>query len=578
MNSKRHIRRVLEILLPSASKRYQLKRALHQLGFYDDQELRIHDQVEHIVRQSANWFHSLAEKSDNPRKRILFWTVRGGLLVNLIEALWGYSLIARGAEVHFFICDKVLPACSSRTILNYPGKVVTDHGSARLCDSCFFHARRLLESFRLSFHTFSEFVEADNLRQAREIAEGLTIDECFEYTYCGLALGPIVYSSILRFLLRETLADDYPTLSLCRDYLVAAIVMADISRRVVEQFHPDLIITSHGIYVNWGVITEYAKQRGIPVAVWGRGYRKGTLIISHGTTYHEDMLNEPLELWENRDLSSEEESVLDEYLRSRRTGSQDYISYHPNPEEDPVRVRQMLGLDREKKIVGLFPNLVWDARVVFHHTAFPGIMPWIHETIEYFLKRPDLQLVIRVHPAETKGFWETQQKLGDEIVRWYPNLPHHIKVIPAQSEISTYTLGDLIDAALVYTSKIGLELAVQGVPVIVAGEAFYRGKGFTYDPDTKQQYFALLDNLPTLQRNRPESIERAKRYAYHYFFRRLIPFKAVINPRGFECSISIQHLHDLDPGKDPWLDFINERLLTGKPFVHDGVADAEGAK
>ena len=59
-----------------------------------------------------------------------------------------------------------------------------------------------------------------------------------------------------------------------------------------------------------------------------------------------------------------------------------------------------------------------------------------------------------------------------------------MRVIPAESDVSTYTLSEIVDAGIVYTTKVGLEFACRGIPMIVVGEPFYRGKGFTWDPTT----------------------------------------------------------------------------------------------
>src|SRR3712207_8648577 len=45
-----------------------------------------------------------------------------------------------------------------------------------------------------------------------------------------------------------------------------------------------------------------------------------------------------------------------------------------------------------------------------------------------------------------------------------------------------------------------VELAARGIPVIVAGEAWIRNKGLAQQADTREQYFALLDNLPAAKR------------------------------------------------------------------------------
>ena len=47
--------------------------------------------------------------------------------------------------------------------------------------------------------------------------------------------------------------------------------------------------------------------------------------------------------------------------------------------------------------------------------------------------------------------------------------------------MSTYALMSLCNAAIIYGTKMGVELTSVGLPVIVAGEAWIRNKGLTHD-------------------------------------------------------------------------------------------------
>jgi hypothetical protein len=59
------------------------------------------------------------------------------------------------------------------------------------------------------------------------------------------------------------------------------------------------------------------------------------------------------------------------------------------------------------------------------------------------------------------------------------------------------------------------------VPVIAAGETHYRGRGFTFEPSSWEEYFGLLEkilsDLPGHRLNQ-EQVETAWNYAYCFFF------------------------------------------------------------
>jgi len=80
------------------------------------------------------------------------------------------------------------------------------------------------------------------------------------------------------------------------------------------------------------------------------------------------------------------------------------------------------------------------------------------------------------------------------------------------------------NAVAIYGTKTGMVDEPRRA-VIVAGEAWIRNKGLTLRRVSPESYFAHLDKLPLQHRLDAETIRRARRYAYHFFFRRMIPLE-----------------------------------------------------
>ena len=125
------------------------------------------------------------------------------------------------------------------------------------------------------------------------------------------------------------------------------------------------------------------------------------------------------------------------------------------------------------------------------------------------------------------------------------------------------------DSAIIWATKTGLELAALGLPVIVAGEAWVRNKGFTMDAGSADEYFKILDRLPTRSRLSPDMIQQARKYAYHFFFRRMIPL-GFLQPskQHIFYDLKIDGLDDLMPGRSVGLDVICNGILNGDDFVY----------
>jgi hypothetical protein len=190
--------------------------------------------------------------------------------------------------------------------------------------------------------------------------------------------------------------------------------------------------------------------------------------------------------------------------------------------------------------------------------------------VRWFAARPDLQLLIRVHPAEARGAIVSRQRVADELAAEFPELPANVFVAGPEEEVSTYAACAASDAAIIYGTKMGVELATLGMHVIVAGEAWIRGKGLTHDAHSKPHYFELLAKLPFGETMPRPDRERALRYAYHFFFRRMMPLPFLQpNGKGSMFDIAIESLDDLAPGKHPALDAICEGILCNAPFVYE---------
>jgi hypothetical protein len=353
-----------------------------------------------------------------------------------------------------------------------------------------------------------------------------------------------------------------------RRYLESALLTACAMRRLVRSERFSSAVFTHGIYVPWGIIGEVARREGVRVSTWSVAYRKRRFIFSHDDTYHHTLMNEPCEQWEDAALSEDQDRELMQYLASRREGLFDWIVFHRPGRQKPEEIAPQLGLDPSKPGIGLLTNVTWDAQLHYPANAFPSMLEWLVQTCEYFAARPDLQLLIRVHPAEISGFPPSRQPILGELGKRMPLLPPNVFVVPPESGLSSYSLMALCDSAIIYGTKMGVELTSVGLPVIVAGEAWIRNKGLTYDASTPEEYRALLDRLPFGARLSEGEVARARRYAYHFFFNRMIPLPFVEpNTTTPIYRLRLRSLRQLLPGESDGLDAICRGILERMPFV-----------
>jgi hypothetical protein len=530
------------------------------------------DWREVLAADAPLWRSARSAAADGPR--VLMATGIGSYAhaVSLESAL-AAALTFRGADVHVLLCDGALPACAECEASLYPTmRAFADHGPSRdLCRDCRWPAEQVYAQLGLTVHRYSQWITPEERAEARRLAAQTPADELDCVVYQGVRLGEHARAGALRFfasgaLEREPLAE--PVL---RRYLEAAMLTACASRRLLQTIGFSSAVFTHGIYVPWGIVGEVARQLRVPVSTWNVAYRKRRFIFSHDDTYHHTLLHEPTALWERLDLTPARDRELTQYLASRREGVFDWIVFHRPSTQDAGEIARQLRLDTSKPIVGLLTNVTWDAQLHYPANAFPDMLEWLVQTCEYFATRPDLQLLVRVHPGEISGFPMSRQPVLRELARRLPHLAPNITVVPPESGMSTYTLMSLCNAAIIYGTKMGVELTSVGLPVIVAGEAWIRNKGLTHDASTPAEYFRLLQMLPFPGKLAADQLARARRYAYHFFFNRMIPLPFIEPKAGYPIyRLKLTRLRQLLPGESQGLDTICDGILGKGPFVlHD---------
>ena len=545
------------------------QRILRQLRPPAPPESPYPDWVRLVNTDAALWQDALARARGGPH--VLIATSAGGFVPGAItESALAAALTLRGARVHVLLCDEVLPGCIQGMLHTTPAEEFAARGpQGSLCANCFAPGHEMYRSLGLSVHRYSEFVTDGERGAARALAAATPYAEIGSYQLDGLAVGEHALAGALRFFARGSLDGEPHAETILRRYFEASLLTIHVARRLLRAYPFTGACFHHGIYVPQGLIGEAARAEGVRVVNWNPAYRKQCFIFSHHDTYHHTLLEEPVENWEGIEWDPELEEEVMDYLRSRWRGTRDWIWFHEKPEEDLSSITAELGVDFSRPCVGMLTNVMWDAQLHYRANAFPNMLEWVLQTIRYFAGRPELQLLIRVHPAEIRGTLPSRQPLVEEVRRAFPELPPNVFLIPPESQVSTYAAMSQCDAVLIYGTKTGVELTSMGIPTIVAGEAWIRNKGITMDASSAGEYFGLLDRLPLGERLDPETTRRARKYAYHFFFRRMIPLSFMRESKHLTpYRLGLESLSQLLPGRDPGLDVICDGILKGTEFIY----------
>jgi hypothetical protein len=261
-------------------------------------------------------------------------------------------------------------------------------------------------------------------------------------------------------------------------------------------------------------------------------------------------------------LLEEQKAALDNEFKER---------YRPDSRHDIRRLQegkrlktreeviQQLGLDANKKTAVIFSHLTWDATFFFGIDLFEDFEDWLVETVRVAAENTDVNWIVKLHPANVLKLKQkgdisrpseliALQKLGE--------LPPHIKILRADTDINTWSLYSVIDYGLTVRGTVGYELPCFGIPVLTAGTGAYSGFGFTIDSATKQEYLEHLRHIKTIPKPTQEQTELARKHAYYVLLQRQasledvahvthLPADQALHPLQINLEMKLKSMTDL---------------------------------
>jgi len=287
---------------------------------------------------------------------------------------------------------------------------------------------------------------------------------------------------------------------------------------------PDVVLIPNGTITELGTVYRVARHLGIRTVTYEFNDQREQVWVAQDD---EVMRQRTDSLWAARGgqvLTDDQRNLIEE-LESARMGAKAFGKSVRKWQDVEIvgkeKIRQELGLD-ERPLILLATNVLGDSLTLGRNVFAESMAAWIAETVRFLAGKPEVQLVMRVHPGERLTHGRSMMDVVNEAL---PSIPEHIHVIGPLEKVNTYDLMSVASLGLVYTTTTGMEMSMNGIPVIVCGETHYRGRGFTLDPLTWGEYYAMLETAI----ERPEhlsqvQIETAWEYAYRFFFEYPLPF------------------------------------------------------
>lgn len=457
------------------------------------------------------------------------------------EHVVSQGLRLRGAAVHLLTCGGGLPVCEvgwSRRAWPRP------------CDRCGWQTDRAIEAGGLPATRL-----ADTLAWGRDGRAAPPTASDADAARLADVSAP--------WFLRAADPASVPELApAVEDFAVSVTGVRAAACRVLDAVEPDIVFMLNGLFAAERAMATEARRRGIRVTTYEIAPRAGTLVFSHGDPAPEYDTTSAWEQHRDRPLDDRQATALDEQLDGRVAGRTSHERYFDAPTADVAELRRTLAVPDGARVLSLFTNLSWDSACIGHDIAFPSMIDWMAEAVKAVSGLDDAILLLRVHPAEER--WGTRERAEDGLRARVSELPPNVRLIAPGTPISSYALLDFSDLVLAYTTTMGLEAAVRGLPVVVAGRTHYRGRGFTVDVTSPGEFVDAVRSTAGPLGDHQRDL--ARRYAFTFFFRSMLPLPPVEVTAGHVTRMPTA-ASDIAPGADPHVDWICDRILDGSPFT-----------
>ncbi|MBN2121160.1 MAG: hypothetical protein JW734_08945 [Candidatus Omnitrophica bacterium] len=433
------------------------------------------------------------------------------------DAIFAYAFRKLGCQVKMLYCDGALDSCDADTVFR-------DQKSQ--CFLCRKLGPSLKRSLGLDCLSYRDYISDTDKKEIANIVEGLRKDELFSYVYKGINVGNHAKLSGIRYFLCGRLDVDDPTQeALLRKKLFYGMVTAKVAEELYRQEKPDIVFMLHGEYSSWGPFMDYCRSKQIDVTVYAReAYRFSSFIFSRNGKEYELTAKQAWEEFKQIPLSKAENAQVEEYISARFKGTtRDHLMYKKNINKrwaSFLETRLFHGAYKRRYVV--YSSILWDSPVQDGQSLlFRDSFEWIDATINYFIDKPEFQLIIKPHPGER--IWEKGTRtIYSYILDTYPDLPDNIVVLDSDMPLGAHDLITSDTLCLTFTGTLGLEFATEGIPVLVVGKVHYKEAGVVYKVNTIEEYLRLLDDFQEVRRFSKNNKDLARKYAYFYFFRRMI--------------------------------------------------------
>jgi len=390
-----------------------------------------------------------------------------------------------------------------------------------------------------SVRSFYSYCQSPKIALAEGLMKGVvTFQDFISLSFKGISVGKYASSTIMRQTRQGTLDFNNPThKEIAMISLSRSLSAAQGAYRLIDELNPAILVVVDRGYTPYGEMFDACVNKKIPVLTWNVAHRDNTIMLkrynlANRYSHPASLSKDSWEAMQKLNWTDERRNELYQELSSSYESGEWYGEVGTQFEKKGFEKNEIINrcdLDNRKKIAVIFSHIFWDATFFWGEDLFRDYEDWFVQTVKEACKNKNVNWLIKIHPANTiKDNRDGVISEPSEVIALRKKigfLPDHVKVINADTPISTWSLFQAMDYCLTVRGTVGIEAAMLGKVVLTAGTGRYDRHGFTQDFSSPKEYLRCIRYIEDLPKVSHKMKELAERYAYGIFICRPLKLK-----------------------------------------------------
>jgi hypothetical protein len=415
------------------------------------------------------------------RRKVIFFSPYSGIWPHALpESYLAKSLDAETFEVIRVGCDGTFSTHCTAMSAAFVGIERSTAEKQAVCVKCVANRKILEPAYQGGTHLISQYLTAHDFARVDGLVAGLTEENIQDFEFEGIEVGRVAAYEILIKFKKTALVFRDEEFRYLHSYVRSSLLSLLAFQKLFAKIQPDVFVAYSPQYGMIGVCARYCELAGLPVYfVEGSSNineRYQALRIWNWTEF--GLTNPALKYWQNIDqyrMTTEDRERALAHTRCLLSASS--FSVYSAPMSNNADVRGRFGIPADAPLmlaamssydevfsayaIGRFPRTKYDSDV------FQNQLEWIEYTVKWFAARPDLYLMIRIHPrtfpSKRNSVMAAEQL---QLAKLLEALPPNVRVNYPGEKVSIYDVYKEIDALVTGWSATGVEAMTFGVPVV----------------------------------------------------------------------------------------------------------------